>query len=185
MNSANSETTNSTMKIQNAQWPRRLALKFCQRRRLSGESASRCRYGRTPSPSGVCAVVSGTVMVVRSSSSHLPRLEVDARIDPGIGEVGNQVHQEADQRHDVEGGEHHRVVAVEHALEAEQSEAVEREDGLDQQRPGKEGVHERGGKTGDHDQHGVAEDVPIEHLALVAAFGAGGEHVLLADLVEE
>src|SRR5919197_6786202 len=138
MNSANSEMTNSTRKIQKAQWPRRLALKLCQRRRLSGESAKLCRSGGTPSPIGVCAVVSGTLMAVRSSSSHLPGLEVDARINPGISEIGQQVHHQSNQRHDVERGEHHRVIAVEHALEAEQADAVEREDGLDQQRTGKE-----------------------------------------------
>src|SRR5215475_1284149 len=185
MNSANSETTNSTMKIQNAQWPRRFALKLSQRRRLSGESAKRCRSGGTPSPIGVCAVVSGTVMVVRSSTSYLPRLEVDARINPGIGEVGEEVHHQADQRHDVEGREHHRVIAIEHALETEQPDTVERENGLDQQRAGKEGVHEGAGEAGDHDQHGVAKNVPIEHLPLGAALGARSEHVLLADLVEK
>src|SRR5215471_16253262 len=185
MNSANNDNTNNTMKIQNAQWPRRLALKLCQRRRLSGESAKRCRSGGTASPIGACAVVSGTSMVVRSSSSHLPGLEVDAWINPGVGEVRQQVHQQPDQRHDVKRGEYHRVVAVEHALEAEQPDAVEREYGLDQERAGKERVHERAGEAGDHDQHGVAEDVPIEHLTLGAALGARGEHVLLADLVEE
>src|SRR5215470_6115677 len=107
MNSAHNDNTNNTMKIQNAQWPRRLALKLCQRRRLSGESAKRCRSGGTPSPIGVCAVVSGTWMVVRWSSSHLPSLEIDARIDPSIGEVGNEVHHQPDQGHDVECGEHH------------------------------------------------------------------------------
>src|SRR5215471_17642394 len=185
MNSANNDNTNNTMKIQNAQWPRRMALKLCQRRRLSGESAKRCRSGGTASPIGACAVVSGTSMVVRSSNSHLPRLEVDARINPGVGEVGQKVHHQPDQRHDVERGEYHRVIAIEHALEAEQPDAVEREYGLDQKRAGKKRVHERAGKAGDYDQHGVAEDVAIEHLVLAAALGARGEHILLADLVEE
>src|SRR6516164_3628357 len=183
MNSANNESTNNTMKIQNAQLPRRLALKLCQRRRLSGKSAKRCPSGGTASPIGACAVVSGTSMVVRSSTSHLPRLEVDARINPGVGEVGQEIHHQPDQRHDVERGEYHRVIAVEHALEAEQPDAVEREYGLDQERAGKKRVHERAGKAGDHDQHGVSEDVAIEHLTLAAALGARGEHILLADLV--
>src|SRR5262245_41254880 len=185
MKYANSESKDNTMNIQNAQTPSRLALKLSQRRRLSGESANRCRSGGTASPIGACAVVSGTVMVVRSSSSHLPGLEVDARINPGVGEVRQQVHQQPDQRQNVKRGEYYRVVAVEHALEAEQADAVEREYGLDQERAGKKRVHERAGEAGDHDQHGVAEDVPIEHLALGAALGARGEHVLLADLVEE
>src|SRR5712691_6139137 len=124
MNSANSETTNSTMNSQNDQYPRRLALKFCQRRRLSGEIAMRWPSGGTPSPIGVCAVVSGTAMMVRSSSSHLPRLEVDARIDQGVGQIGDEVHRQPDQRKNEQRGEHHGIVAVEHALEAEQAEAI-------------------------------------------------------------
>src|SRR6516164_8636310 len=99
MNSANSESTNNTMKIQNAQWPRRLALKLCQRRRLSGDSAKRCPSGGTASPIGACAVVSGTAMLVRSSTSHLPRLEVDAWIHPGVGEIGQQIHHQTYERH--------------------------------------------------------------------------------------
>src|SRR5438093_12676958 len=99
--------------------------------------------GSTARPIGVCAVVSGTSMTVRSSTSDLPRLEVDARIDQRVAEVRDQVHQQPDQRQDVKRRENHRVVAVEHALETEQAKAVEREDGLDQQRAGKEGVHER------------------------------------------
>src|SRR5215468_9578749 len=117
MNSANSEITNNPRKIQNDQWPRRFALKLCQRRRFSGDGASWWRSGGTASPIGACAVVSGTSIVVRSSTSNLPRLEVDARINPSVGEVGNQGHEEPDQRLDVKRGEHHRIIAVEHALE--------------------------------------------------------------------
>src|ERR1700680_1959985 len=84
---------------------------------------------------------------VRASISHLPGLEVDARIDPGIGEIGDQIDHEADERQNIEVREHDRIVAVEHALEAEQAEAVEREDRLDQQRSGEEGAHERARKT--------------------------------------
>src|SRR6516164_10777524 len=152
MNSANSEITNNPRKIQNDQWPRRFALKFCQRRRFSGDSASWWRSGGTANPIGACAVVSGTWIAVRSSTSDLPRLEIDARINPGVGEVGDQVHQKPHQRQDVERGEHHRVITVEHALEAEQPDAVEGKDRLDQQRAGKEGVHEGAGKARDQDR---------------------------------
>src|ERR1700749_2540035 len=144
MNSAPSEATNSTMKIHNDQYPRRVALKFCQRRRLIGVSSNRPRRFLTTAPAGAA---DGTA--VRASTSHLPRLEIDARIDPGVGEVGDQIDHEADQRKDVERRKHHGVVAVEHALEAEQPQAVEREDRLDQERAGEEGAHERSGKAVD------------------------------------
>ena len=51
--------------------------------------------------------------------------------------------------------------------------------------PVKNARDEGAGKAGDDQQHGVAEDVAVEHLALAAALGARGQHVLLADLVQE
>src|ERR1700731_2599999 len=168
MNSANSEATNKTRKIQNAPYPRRFALKLRHRRALSGDIAKRWPSGRTASPIGDCAVVSGTSMVVRSSTSDLSRLEVDARIHPGIGEVGQQIHQQPDQRQDVKRCEHHSIIAIEHALETEQADSVKRKDRLDQKRAREEGVHERSGESGNHNQHRIAEDMPVKHLALRA-----------------
>src|SRR5262249_58570133 len=107
--------------------------------------------GGAASPIGACAVVSGTAMLVRSSTSDLPRLKVDARIDQRVGEIGDEIHQKSDERKDVECREHHGVIAVEHALEAEQTKPIEREYGLDQERTGEEGMHERGRKARDHD----------------------------------
>ena len=77
-----------------------------------------------------------------SGPSDLAALEIDPRIDPGVGEVGDELHDEAHQRKDVERREDDRVVAVHHALEAEQAEPVEREDRLDEQRSGEEGGDE-------------------------------------------
>src|SRR3954452_5586665 len=102
----------------------------------------------------------------RSFTSRLPRLEIDARIDPGVGQVRDQVYQEPEKREDVEVREHHRIVAVDDRLERQQAEPVEREDRLDQERAGEEGVDEGAGKARDDDQHGVAEDVPVQHPAL-------------------
>src|ERR1700733_13240829 len=68
ISSANSETKNRIRKIQNDQYPRRFDLKFCQRRRLSGDGLNRCRVIGTASPSGVCVVVStggGAIRVIR------------------------------------------------------------------------------------------------------------------------
>src|ERR1700733_10351331 len=68
ISSANNETKNKIKKIQNDQYPRRFDLKFCQRRRLSGDGLKRWRVTGTASPSGACVVVSiggGAVMVIR------------------------------------------------------------------------------------------------------------------------
>src|SRR5436190_24097618 len=91
----------------------------------------------------------------RSTTSDLPGFEIDAGIDPHIGEVRDQVHDERDQREDKQGAEHHRVVAIQHALEAEQAKTAERKDRLDQQRAGEERVNEGAWKSRYHDQHGV------------------------------
>src|SRR5688500_9612067 len=72
-------------------------------------------------------------------SSDLAAFEIDARIDPGISEVGDQLHEQAKQRKDVERREHDRIIAVHQALEAEQAQAVERENSLDQERASEEG----------------------------------------------
>src|SRR5580658_9432294 len=110
----------------------------------SGRPAS--PIGPAGSTSGLSAASStaGSIFLLAhdltSSTSHLPRLEIDARIDPGVGQVGHQIHDQAEQCENVEIGEHDGVVAIEHAFEAQESEAVEREDCLDQQRAGKEGA---------------------------------------------
>jgi hypothetical protein len=96
MNSANSETTKSVRKIHSAQNPRRLALKFSQRRRLSGEIDIAFMVGGASTPI-VETEISGGLMPVRASTSDLPRLEIDPRIDPSVGEVGNQIHYNADK----------------------------------------------------------------------------------------
>jgi len=106
-------------------------LKFCQRRRLIGDSVKRRGKGSGPTgpvgstagvrvrgsmpPPGTSLILSARVL---SSNSNLPRLEIDARIDPGVSQVGNQINDEADEREDIEVGEHNRIVAVEHTLEA-------------------------------------------------------------------
>src|SRR5262245_38009483 len=103
--------------------------------------------GGAANPMGDTASVSGGLMPVRASTSDLPRLEVDTRIDPRVCQVGDQVHDHADEREYVKGGENDRIIPVENALEAKQPEAVERENGFDQQGPCEECMHERRGEA--------------------------------------
>src|SRR5262249_12047815 len=142
INSANSDTTNIVRKIHNAQYPRRLALKFSHRRLLRGESPIGFPVGGAASPIGDTAAVSGGAMPVRTSTSNLPRLEIDPRIDPRVSEVRDQVHHHSDERKNIQRGEHHRVVAVENAFKAEQPQPIKRKNCLDQQRACEEGVYE-------------------------------------------
>src|SRR5665811_2520929 len=102
MNSANSEIRNSARKTHNDQKPRRLTLKLSQRRRLSGDSAKRRKITGWRLPTGVSTATSEKFSRFDASTSDLPRLEVDARIDPSVGQIGDQVHHHADEREDVE-----------------------------------------------------------------------------------
>src|SRR6476660_9784396 len=141
MNSANSETMKSVRKTHSAQNPRRLALKFSQRRLLSGEIAIAFMVGGASTPI-VETEISGGLMPVRASTSDLPRLEVDARIDPRVGEIGNQINDYADKRKNVECGEYDRIIAIENALKTQKAKAIERKNRFDQQRAGEERVYE-------------------------------------------
>src|SRR3990172_5068830 len=174
MNSANRLIKNRARNIHNDQKPRRLPLKVSQRRRCRAESQG----GRRGSP---WAVTSSMIVVSVGASmrSHLARLEIDARIHPGIGEIGDEADDEAEQREDVDRGEPPRIVAVHHGFEAEQAKPIQREDRLDQEGAGKEGPDEGAGKAGDDDQHGVAEHMAVEHLVLGEALGPGRHHILL------
>src|SRR6516162_2088228 len=133
MNSANSVTTNRTRKIHSDTCPRRLALKFCQRRRLSGDMASGRSSGGTASPPGATAVISGFSVAMRASISRLARREIDAWIDKRVGQIGDQSDHKADERKDIEVRENDRVVAIEHALEAQEPKSIERENRLNQE----------------------------------------------------
>src|SRR5580704_8924334 len=117
------------------------------------------------------AVANSILLAARvlSSTSHLSRLEIDAWIDPGVGQIGNQIHDEADECKNVKVREDDWIVAIKDAFKAQQPKTVEREDGLDKQGAGKKGADEGAGKAGDDQKHGVAENMPVEHLALGAA----------------
>ena len=46
-------------------------------------------------------------------------------------------------------------------------------------------MHEGGREAGDHDQHRVSENVAVKHLTIITALGLGGQHILLADFIQE
>src|SRR5262245_38557568 len=99
MNSANREITKSVRKIHTPQSPRLLALKFSQRRLFSWEREIAFVVGGASTPI-VETEISGGLMPVRVSTSDLPRLEVDPRIDPRVRQVRDQVHDNANERED-------------------------------------------------------------------------------------
>ena len=90
-----------------------------------------------------------------------------------------------EQGEHVERPEDDRVVAPQHRLEAEEPEAVEREDHLDEEGAGEQDPHECAREAGHHDEHRVAEDVPVAHPALARPPRPRRGHVQLVDLVQE
>ena len=88
-------------------------------------------------------------------------LEVDARVDDRIGQVADQLHDQPQQREEIERGEHDRVIAGQRRLVSEQPEPVERKDYLSQQRAGEQNADDSAGKAGNDDQHGVAEHLTV------------------------
>src|ERR1700704_2250729 len=142
--------------------------------------SSRCPAGRRDKFCGDTAIRQGGV-----HDLNLPRLEIDARIDPHVSQVGKKVHEKAEQREDIEIGEHDRIITIDDRFERKQTKPVERKDRFDEERTAEEGGDKGAGKTGDDDHHGVAKDMTIEHAALAQAFHPRRLHILLGDLVKE
>src|SRR5215471_13900030 len=60
-----------------------------------------------------------------------PRSDADSRIDQAVGEVGDEVGSQGEQRHDDQIAHDHRVVALEDRLDHELAHAGNGEDRLD------------------------------------------------------
>src|SRR5215210_981122 len=98
---------------------------------------------------GATGLAAGETTGMLSFISSLPRVEIDAGVDPRVGEVRDQVHGEADEREDVQVGEHDRIVAVHDGFEREQPEPIEGKDRLDEKRAREEGADESSGEARD------------------------------------
>ncbi len=112
-------------------------------------------------------------------------LEIDTRINEGIGDVAQQGHDQPHQREGVERAEDDRIVPVDDALEPEPADAVETEEHLDEEGAGEKHSDEGGREPGNDDQHRVAEHVAVEHPVLRQSLGPRGLHILQVDLVQE
>src|SRR5262245_24942445 len=105
MNSANRLVKNRTTKIQNDQKPRQLARNSCQRRRLMPVNHLPRR---------------GSLVIARIASD-LPRLEIDAGIDQRVENVAQKIGEETEEPENIEGGEEHRIVAIDRRAPAEKT----------------------------------------------------------------
>src|SRR6056297_2172218 len=165
-NSAQSVTVKITEKMISDQNARPLRRKLRQRRWFRGDSRitapllqrsantpgeSRRRRGRGSAPMMPCP------------SSPLPLLEINPRIDQHIHQVRQDTDHKANETEQEQRAEHHRVIAPHRRLEPQPPQTVERKDRLNQHRAAEEHADEHRRKARDHDQHGVAEHMPIKH----------------------
>src|SRR3546814_12767812 len=114
--------------------------------RLSTNSARKIHSDHQPR---LCALNSASRRWLRGDNciSGLPAFEIDARVDQGVGQVADQLPHQYEQGEEAEGDEHHRVVAVDCRLDAEQYETHKGAEHLDQQRDQEAVVWGTGGTT--------------------------------------
>src|SRR4051812_48761507 len=112
--------TTSVQKTTRLTNPRRL-----RRKRRQARALGLCEAAWTAA--GVGAGMAPPVAVWSGS------IKFDSGIDPDITQIRNQFGDEADQREDEERAEHDGIVAADDALVAEQPEAIEGKQRLDQE----------------------------------------------------
>ncbi len=140
------------------------------------------RHGRGPhlrmASAGAATVV--TEAEERSPFTRPPpQLIPDARIEPRIGHVHQEIEGDEGARHQHDIGLHHRIVAVGDGLDGEPSHAGQREDRLHHHRPRQEHAELAAYHRHHRDQR-VLERVLVDDDAARQALGPGGADIVLA-----
>src|SRR6478735_1591765 len=107
----------------------------------------------------------------------------DARVEEAVRDVCDQVEDDNCDRRDQQVGHHRVEIEGVEALDEEEADAVEREDGLRDDRAAKQRAEVEGGDSRDRNQR-VAEDVAHDHPPLRHALRTSGTHVVAVDHVE-
>src|ERR687895_173918 len=137
-----------------------------------GLRTRRCQASRQ-SPLGASSWIS-----LLSSSATYTSAHPDARVEEGVRDVDEQVHEHEDDRDEKDSALENRVVAVLDRLREPRAHAGDREDGLGEDRAGEE---EPGLEPDDRDdrEHRVAEDVAAVDAPRRHSLCAGRAHVVL------
>src|SRR5262245_35999932 len=139
-------------------------------------------YGASHGAATAASATSPTTASARAVTSAL-RLEPDARVQPHVGQVHQEVDDHERRGHQQDHRLDDRVVAVLDRREGEAADARPREDLLDHEGAAHQGAElER--EHGDHRQEGVLQRVPDDHGMLGQPLGAGGADVLGAEHVQ-
>ena len=124
-------------------------------------------------------------MHYRQLRLHIPGFEIDAWIYYDVHQIADEIEQQTEQGEEKQRSKHHWVVSVQCSLKPEQSQPVEREYDLDQQRAGEQHTDERAGEAGDDDEHRIAKHVTVQHPTLGGAFSARSDYVMFVYLIEK
>src|SRR6266568_1476241 len=142
---------------------------------------SRPAMGASASPSIVA--VTGVTSLASPGCETVGSVIADARVEEAVGDVRDQVEDDDDDRRHEEGGHHRVEIQVVEALHEEVADAVEREDGLRDDRAPEQAADVERCDRRDGNQR-VAEDVAHDHPPLRHALSASGAHVVAVDHVE-
>src|SRR5262249_19874920 len=80
------------------------------------------------------------------------RLAADRRVEPRVGQVDVEVQRNQGRRHEHHVGLHHRIVPIEDRLHREPAHSRQREDLLDDERPGQQDAELAANDRDDRDQ---------------------------------
>ena len=101
----------------------------------------------------------------------------DARVEPAIEQVRDQVEEDDEAGEDEGDGHDHGRVVGEHRVDEQRADARDAEDLLGHDGAAEHGRHLQRDERHDRDQR-VAGDVPARHRAVGQALGAGRRHVV-------
>src|SRR5713226_10661749 len=118
-----------------------------------------------------------------TSAPPTPRREANAWIHHPVRQVGEEVGEKRQARHDDEVAHDDGVVACEHRLDHELAHARDGEDALDDDAAADE-TGQREPEDGDHGQERVAEGVLADDHGLGQSLGPGGLDIVLTDDLE-
>src|SRR5215213_8944133 len=148
------------------------------RRTKLSDAAQAVRLGTSVSCGEAVAAGLGRVTVIAG-----PSRVADARVEPGIEQVDDEVGEHEDGDHQHGQRLRHDVVLVLHRLHEQPADAVQVEDLLgDDQAADQEG--ELDADQGDHRQQRVLERMAVDDDLLEQPFGTGGADIVLAHHLE-
>src|SRR6266481_6746640 len=128
----------------------------------------------------MCSTVAARGGLSELLASRVP----DPRIEHGVQEIHEEIHEDDDRDYEQVDALDHRVIALEDGVEEKAAHARQLEDGLDDDRPA-EDLRELYAEDGDHGDEGVLQAVLEDDHAFAQSLGPRRAHVVLAQHFEQ